>query len=204
MNTATSLAGFRKDSQGRLIHEDKIKPIDRARDELVMEIVNRALALNHLLREFKTSSFDDIKAFVELSAEQFRARIGGEKGNVTLMSFDGSYKVVRQIQEAIRFDERLQAAKGLIDECLVEWTEGARVELRALINDAFRVDQAGNIRTAQVMGLRRLPIEDDRWQRAMQAIGEAVQVIGSKAYVRVYQRDAMGKYQPITLDMAGC
>ena len=204
MSTETIPAGFRKDSQGRFIHEEKIKPIDRTRDELVMDIVNRALALNHLLREFKTSSFDDIKAFVELSAEQYRARIGGEKGNVTLMSFDGRYRVVRQIQEAIRFDERLQAAKGLIDECLVEWTEGARVELRALINDAFRVDQAGNIRTAQVMGLRRLPIEDDRWQRAMQAIGEAVQVIGSKAYVRVYQRDAMGKYQPITLDMAGC
>ncbi len=203
MNSDTIPAGYRKDAQGRLIAIDQIKPIDATRDELVMEIVNKAIGMNRLLKDFKASTFADIAAFVSLSAEQYRARIGGQKGNVTLMSFDGRYKVIRQIQETIRFDERLQAAKGLIDECLTEWTENARAELRAIVNDAFRVDQEGNIRTAQVLGLRRLPIEDERWQSAMQAIGEAVQVVGSKAYVRVYERDAMGKYRPITLDMAG-
>lgn len=203
MNSDTIPDGYRKDAQGRLIAEANIKPIDAARDELVMEIVNKAIDMNRLLKDFKARTFADIAAFVSLSAEQYRARVGGQKGNVSLMSFDGRYKVVRQIQEAIRFDERLQAAKGLIDECLTEWTEGARAELRAIVNDAFRVDQEGNIRTAQVLGLRRLPIEDERWQSAMQAIGEAVQVVGSKAYVRVYERDALGKYRPITLDMAG-
>lgn len=195
--------GYRQDSRGRLVAEQLIKPIDQARDELVLELVSKAKVLNSLLKEFKTGAFNDITAFVQLSAEQYRASIGGKKGNVTLMSFDGQYMVRRQIQETIRFDERLQAAKTLIDECLAEWVEGARDELRALINDAFRVDQEGNIRTGQVLGLRRLEITDERWQRAMQAIGDAVQVVGSKAYVRVYERDQDGQYQPITLDMAG-
>ena len=194
--------GYRKDPQGRLVSEELILPIDQERDRLVMEIVNKAIGLHRLLADFKKGTFGDIDAFVDLSMEQYRARVGGIKGNVTLRSFDGEYQVIRAIQEAIRFDERLQAAKSLIDECLTEWVEGARDELKAIINDAFAVDKAGNIRTAQVLGLRRLAITDERWQRAMQAIGEAVQVIGSKSYVRIYKRDADGKYQAIPLDLA--
>jgi len=203
VNIETIPDGYRRDPQGRLVAEVLIKPIDLARDALVQEIVQAWKEENARLKALKNRAFEDIAAFIELSAEQYRVHIGGKKGNASLISFDGKYKVVRQIQEAIRFDERLKAAKALIDECLTEWTEGARAELRAIVNDAFRVDQEGNIRTAQVLGLRRLPIEDERWQRAMLAIGEAVQVVGSTAYVRVYERDANGKYQSISLDMAG-
>ncbi|MOA60638.1 hypothetical protein D3C78_1855660 [compost metagenome] len=72
------------------------------------------------------------------------------------------------------------------------------------MNDAFRVDQAGNIRTGSVLALRRLQIEDERWQRAMQAIGEAVQVVNTKSYVRVYERVGDSEqYQAIPLDIAG-
>lgn len=203
MNAQTIPTGYKQDHQGRLIAEDQIKPIDQARDDLVREIVHKARVVHAELATFKQRTFDDIAAFVELSAEQYRVRLGGNKGNVQLMSFDGRYKVLRAIQESITFDERLKAAKALIDECLTEWTEHARSEVRTLVNDAFRVDQAGNIRTAQVLGLRRLAIEDERWQRAMTAIGEAIQVVGSKSYVRVYERDDNGQYHAISLDLAG-
>ena len=204
MNAQPTPAGYRKDSQGRLIDEKMIKPIDLARDELVRELVAGAGDVNKTLRDYKLRAFGDIAAFVSLSAEQYGVQLGGTKGNVSLLSFDGRHKVQRAIAEAIVFDERLQAAKELIDECLRDWTEGARAELRTLISDAFRVDSAGNIRTGNVLALRRLDITDARWVRAMQAIGDAVQVIGSKSYVRVYERDdATGQYQPISLDIAG-
>ena len=35
----------------------------------------------------------------------------------------------------------------------------------------------------------------------MQAIGDSLQILDSKAYVRVYERDAHGKYVAIPLDM---
>jgi len=196
--------GFREDTQGRLVAETMIKPIDLARDQLVAELVKGARNARDTLRNYKSRAFGDIEAFVALSAEQYGVSLGGQKGNVSLLSFDGRYKVVRAIAESIVFDERLQAAKELIDECLRDWTEGARAELRTLIADAFRVDQQGNIRTGSVLALRRLDIADDRWQRAMLAISEAVQVVGSKSYVRVYERDdATGEYRPIALDIAG-
>jgi len=207
MNAKTPTAervpeGFRQDAKGRLVPEDQIKEIDKLRDEFVLSIVDRACELRDELRDFKGDVFSEIEAFVETSAQEYDVQIGGKKGNVQLTSFDGQYKVIRAIQEHITFDERLQAAKGLIDECLKEWTADARPEIATIVQDAFRVDSAGNIRTGQVLGLRRLNIQDPRWLRAMDAIADAVQVTGSKSYVRVYKRDENGRYLPISLNIA--
>lgn len=202
--TQTIPPGYKVDAQGRLVPESMIRPIDLARDSLVLEIVAKANALADQIKAAKTGFFADIAAFVSMSAEQYEVKIGGEKGNVSLVSYDGRFKVIRAIQETLVFDERLQAAKALIDACLQRWSEGAQPEIKVLINDAFAVDKAGNINTGRVLGLRRLPIQDAEWQSAMTAIGDALQVAGSKSYVRIYERiGESGKYRPITLDMAG-
>jgi hypothetical protein len=196
--------GYRVDAQRRLVAEVLIKPLDLARDALVLELVAKARTVSNGLAQFKAAAFGDIEAFVEMSAEEYGAKLGGKKGNVSLISFDGRYKIQRAIQESIAFDERLQVARALIDECLEEWTAGARPEVVTLVNDAFRTDTKGDIRTARVLALRRLEIADERWQRAMQAIGEACQVVGSKSYIRVYERVGdTDQYQPISLDIAG-
>ncbi|VVE59846.1 sulfate transporter [Pandoraea captiosa] len=197
-------AGYKKDTKGRLIPVEAIKPIDMARDELVLEIVEKARAQSASLSAFKAKVFDDIGAFVQLSAERYGAKVGGQKGNITLVSFDGRYKVIRANQDTLTFDEGLQAAKALIDECVHEWTEGARSEIRALINDAFNVDREGNISTGRILSLRRLDITDAKWKRAMDALNDSVRVQCSKSYVRVYERVGdTDKYEPIPLDVSG-
>lgn len=197
-------AGFWQDAQGRLVHETMIKPIDVERDRLVRHLVDSASELNAKLVDFKAVAFGDIEAFVELSAEQYEVKLGGKKGNVTLYSFDGRFKIQRSVQESIAFDERLQAARALIDECLRDWTQGARPEVATIANDAFRTDSQGEIRTARVLALRRLDIKDERWQLAMKAIGEACQVVGSKSYIRAYERIGdSDQYRAISLDIAG-
>jgi len=195
--------GFLKDAKGHLVPLDLVKPIDMARNDLVLELVAKAQVVSATLAAFKADAFGDIKAFVDMSAEQYKTKVGGKKGNVTLMSFDGQYKVVLAAQDNIRFDERLQAARALIDECLTEWTQDARSEVRAIVNEAFRADKQGEISTGRVLALRRMEIKDARWQRAMEAIGDAVQVVGSKSYIRVYQRVGESEqYVPIPLDIA--
>jgi len=195
--------GYLENAAGHLVPIEKVRPIDLARDELVREIVQKAKDVSANIAEFKVATFADIAAFVQLSAEQYGAKIGGNKGNVTLLSYDGRYKVQRAISETISFDERLQAAKALIDECITDWAASSRPEIQVLVGDAFQVDKEGNINTGRVLGLRRLDIQDERWLRAMQAIGEALQVVGSKSYVRVYERIGdTGEYRAIPLDVA--
>lgn len=194
--------GYRADANGRLVPEAMIKPIDRTRDELVMELVRQALAMHAALVEFKGRVFNDINAFVDLSAEQYGVKFGGKKGNLTLYTFDGRYKVQVAIAEHMVFDERLQAAKHLIDECIIDWSQNSRDEIKVLVQSAFDTDKEGKINTGRVLGLRRLDIKDEKWQKAMQAISESLQVVGSKEYVRFYERVGEDRYQPISLDVA--
>ena len=196
-------AGYWVDAKGALIPEHLIKPIDKERDQLVKELVFHAKKVNEILTEFKKRGFTDIAAFVDLSANEYGVSVGGKKGNVTLYSYDGCYKIQRAMSDKMSFDERIQAAKELIDACLSDWTENARHDIRALINDAFRVDKTGFIRVAEVLKLRKLDIDDERWQKAMTIIGEALQLVGTSSYIRVYERIGDSeKYRPIALDIA--
>ncbi|MFD1805579.1 DUF3164 family protein [Pasteurella oralis] len=193
-----------ENAKGTLTPEELIKDIDKARDALVLEWIDKAKTLNKAINAFKTHIFADIQAFVELSAEKYNAKLGGNKGNITLFSYDGKYKIQRAINEHLQFDERIQAAKVLIDECLNEWSIGSRPELKTLIEQAFNVDKEGNLSISRILSLRRVNIQDPRWQNAMQAISESVQVVSSKAYVRIYERQGdTDQYEPITLDIAG-
>lgn len=193
-----------RDAKGNLTPAELVKDIDKARDALVHEWVERGRDLSKAISHFKEGIFGDVQAFIELSAEKYGAKVGGNKGNVTLFSYDGKYKIQRAINESLQFDERIQAAKVLIDECLNEWSEGSRPELKALIERAFNVDKEGNLNTSRILGLRRVEIQDSRWQNAMQAISESVQVVSSKAYVRLYERAGeTDQYVPIALDVAG-
>lgn len=200
--TTTIPQGYREDAKGALIPLTMIKPIDLARDELVQELADKAKAQSAALRALKDQVFADIKAFVDLSAEKYDVQLGGKKGNITLYTFDGKYKVQVAISERMVFDERLQAAKALIDECITDWSQGSRDEIKVLVQSAFQTDQEGRINTGRVLSLRRMEIRDEKWQKAMDAIGESLQVVGSKEYVRFYERVAEDKYEPISLDLA--
>ena len=195
-------AGMMRDGQGRLWPISLVKPIDQARDALVHELVAIAKEENQRLTQAKAKIFGDVAAFVDLSAEQYGVHRGGKKGNITLLTFDGRYKLQIATSESIRFDERLHAAKELLDLCAAEWTDGSRDEVRVVIQETFRADKEGNLSVGRILGLRRWDIKDPRWKEAMRAIGDSIQVVGSKQYARFYERVGMtDRYVPIPLDM---
>ena len=202
MDQTTVPAGYMRNAQGHLVPLELVKPIDQERDRLVRELVALAKDLNARLVAGKSKMFGDVAAFVELSAEQYGVKRGGTKGNITLPTYDGAFKLQIATAENVTFDERLQAAKTLIDECINEWAKGSRPEIMVLVQQAFQTDKEGNLNVGRILGLRRLEIADARWQEAMKAISESVQVIGTKQYVRLYERVGdTDRYVPIALDM---
>lgn len=197
--------GFWPDAKGHLVPVDKIKPIDKARNKSVTTMVDQAKQLSKLLAEFKLATLTEIEGFVQQSAAEYgvKKKPGGKKGNVQLLSFDARFKVLRAIQETITFDERLQTAKSLIDECIQEWSKGSNANIKVLVNQAFQVDQQGKVNTGRVLGLRQLKIDDEKWKRAMDAIADSMQTVSSKSHVRFYERDeATGEYIAIPLDVS--
>ncbi|TCW05589.1 uncharacterized protein DUF3164 [Raoultella sp. BIGb0138] len=203
MNTANSIPeGYRVNAQGHYVPESQIKPLDMLRDEVVLSIVSAARQQRQALAEFKIESMSKIGDFIDLSAAEYGVEYGGAKGNVTLVSFDGRYKLVRAVGEHRVFDERIQAAKKLIDTCISEWSGGADEKIMALVDHAFRVNKQGKIDINQVLGLRQLNIDDPKWNEAMDAVADAIQVTGTSQYLRLYERQLDGVYKQISLDLA--
>lgn len=196
-------AEYMADAKGALVPITLIKPQHLLQDELVRKVIGYAVALSEQVGRFKAHTFADISAFEALLDQEYGSSIGGAKGNKTLMTHDGLMKIQVQVADYIDFGPELQTAKGLIDQCLNEWAAGARDELRAIVTRAFNTDKPGQINRSEVFMLLRLDIADPRWQRAMDAIRDAMRVVGSKTYVRCYRRDNQdAPWQPVSIDLA--
>ena len=204
MATASTIPpGYWQDASGNLIPESKVKDIDKLRHQVVTDLCHMAKQRRDGLAEFKAKAMQEVAALVATSMEQYGVKTGGEKGNVTLTSFDGKFKLVRQMQDRLVFGEQLLAAKALIDECVQAWSKDANDNIRALVNHAFQTDKEGKINTGRVLGLRSLDIQDEAWKQAMQAIADSTKTASTTPYVRFYERDeGTGEYKAISLDVA--
>lgn len=193
MNNATHMT----DSQGRLVPVENVREIDRLRDDLVRRLAARYEEVRKVCQEFRAWADNEIDAYLQLSQERFGIKRGGQCGNLTLHTYDGQLRILRAVQKKLAFTDEIHAAKTLIDECIAEWTAGARPELKALVDDAFKVDSKGDLAADRVLGLRRLQIADPRWQRAMEAIADSLWVDATRQYLRFYRRKPDGEYEHI-------
>ncbi|QIG80096.1 DUF3164 family protein [Stakelama tenebrarum] len=194
---------YLRDAKGSLVPLASVKPVDLLMDDTVRSIIDKAREVSGVVREFKADAFADVGSLQALIAQQYGAALGGKKGNITLTSFDGCRKVQVQVADLIEFGPELQSAKSLIDECLAEWSADSRVELRSLVNRVFQVDKEGQINRAELFMLLRVEIADARWKKAMEAIRDSIRVIGSRTYIRFYERDDPdAAWRSIAIDLA--
>ncbi|MBP1844783.1 hypothetical protein J2046_003050 [Rhizobium petrolearium] len=194
---------FMTDAKGGYVPLAMVKPQDKLQDETVRKIMAFALDLNAQIARFRGHSMTDLGDLDALLAQEYGAKIGGAKGNRTYQTVDGLMKVQVQVAELIDFGPELQIAKSLIDECLNEWSADSRPEIQAIVTRAFNTDKEGKINRAEIFMLLRHQIEDERWQRAMDAIRDAMRVTGSKEYLRFYRRAAVtDQWQAVTIDLA--
>jgi len=198
----TNKTEYMQNIQGHQVPLDLVSDIDKLRDKTVRSISEKALKMKEQLLSFKQELREELFSYLQESAKRYGKSYGGKKGNISLMSYDGSLMLKLAVNEHIVFDERLQIAKTIIDECINKWSKGSRSEIKALVNNAFYVDKAGNINTARILGLRRLDITDPDWKKAMEAITESIQISGSKEYMRIYVREKNGEYKQVPLDVA--
>ena len=183
-----------KDSAGRFVPVENVRPIDRLRDDLVKRLTARFEDVRHTCEEFRRWADTEIDAYLQLSQERYGIKSGGQQGNLTLTTYDGDLRLIRAVQKRLEFTDEIHAAKTLIDECVREWCSGARPELKVLVDDAFKVDQKGDLAADRVLGLRRLDIADPRWRLAMEAIAASLKVQSTRQYLRFYRRLPTGDY----------
>lgn len=197
-------AWYLRDAKGALVPISVVKPVDLLIDEMVRTTIAEARAVSAELTAFKQRTFERVGQLQALLAQDYGTTIGGKRGNITLPAYDGCAKVQVAVADQLEFGPELQVAKTLVDECVREWSADSRVEIRALVDRVFAVDKEGQISHAGLFMLLRVQIDDERWNRAMDAIRDSIRIIGSRTYVRFYDRPASdGAWTGIPLDIAG-
>jgi len=194
---------YMADAKGALVPLELIKPADKLEDETVRKIMGFARDLSDQIARFRGHTMTDLGEFDALLEQHYDAKKGGKKGNRTYQTFDGLMKVSVQVADFVDFGPQLQVAKKLMDECLTEWSEDSRPEIRAIITRAFNTDKEGQVNRSEIFMLLRLDISDERWLRAINAIRDAMRIIGSKQYVRFYERASItDRWEAVTIDLA--
>lgn len=194
---------FMNNAKGGLDPIGNVKDQYKLEDQTVRKCIEFALNLNAQLSRFRGHTAADLGALDALLAEKYNVTIGGKKGNRTYQTYDGLMKIQVAVSDLITFGPELQAAKSLIDVCLMEWSATSRPEIQSIVTRAFNTEKEGQVNRADVFMLLKLEIEDERWKMAMEAIRDAIRVTGSKEYVRFYKRDSVqDDWQAITIDLA--
>lgn len=192
-----------KNALGHFVPRANIREQDLLRDEIAKKVASRAIRLHQELTEFKKETLGEVADLVKIAGERYDVVLGGKKGNVSICSYDGKYKIQRSVADRIQFTEEIEAAKALIHRCIARWSEGANDNIRAIVDRAFSKDTKGQLKTAAVLDLMRLDIDDAEWKRAMEAIRDSIQTTGTAIYVRVYERIGdSDQYKAIPLDLA--
>lgn len=203
--------GYMKNALGHLVPKSQVREQDLLRDEVARRIAEKWMELHEKMKALKAETFADVNDIVRISGDKYGMELGGEKGGVTIATYDGSIKVVRAVADTITFTEEIESAKALIERCLDRWSatagsaDGAAgiQNLRAIAGRAFAKNRNGNLKKGDVLDLLRTDIDDPDWKQAQQAIRDSIHVTGTSTYIRLYTRKSeAGPYVAIPLDIA--
>lgn len=192
---------FREDSRGALMPESSMKPQDILKDDLVETAAAKIIAMKEAMKDLNEEIRQDIRAYIDLIGDKYNVKLRGQKGNITLTSFDGKTRIVIGISESLYLDENVIAAKELIDEYLEDEIRDASVDIKQLVTSAFRVKQ-GSLDVRSILRLRTLSIDDGRWKKAMDIIADSIVVRNSKTCLRLYKQNKEGIMEYVPLDFA--
>lgn len=194
--------GFWLDSTGQPVPPKHIRREDKERDKLVETLIKSAQGVSDSLAKLKMKSLEDIEAFIQRMEEQYKISTRTKEGNKILRNFSGDMKIEVNVGKVLDFDEKLNMAKTLIDNCIKRWSKGSSSELKVIVNDAFRVDKKGKLDRDRVLSLLRLQIKDDEWSAAMNIIKDSMQITGKRMYIQFWQKDKDDKWVAIPLDIS--
>ena len=190
------------DAKGDAIPVKYIDPIDKKRDRMVNRLMKKATDVSKRLSDLSTQIDAETEKFMNEAETQYDMKIRTEKGNKQFTDFSNTMKIELKMANFIDFDERLQMAKSLIDECIKKWSGESDDKIRILVEHAFKVDKKGNLDKRRILGLKNLRIKDVDWKKAMKLISESVTVVSRKRYVKFSVRDDKGNWVHVPLDIS--
>lgn len=198
-------AGWKLDGEGRLVKIENISEQVLEEDALVLQFIEQAKAVHHAMQQLKTALTHTSEAFIaKLVADYGVKRLEKIKGNIDFFSFDRSIRISRRVQDTIKVNARIEAARQLFDQYInvvgqklgdSEEAEGARV----LISRAFKPAKKNEFSVTKLIDLLNVTISHPLFRQAVAALRDALETDGSAVYYNFYQRNPQGAYELLSL-----
>jgi len=189
-----------RDEDGRWVPVTLIRTAKQLEDGLVRIIATGALSLSLSLSRFKTMSFAEALGLIELIASKHNVTLTGKRGDIYLYSHDREWMVSVTGQDKVTFDPSIAIAQQMLSEWLS--AEDASADLKAIVAQAFALDEQKRLRVQEILRLRRYDVQHPKWKAAMDVIAQSMETIGKREYLRVHRRNAAGGYVLVPLDLA--
>lgn len=172
------------------------------RDDCVTEIVQKALAINEILKAFKTESFNGIETVYKMLQEHSQRHANG-KGNVTLDTSDGKFRIVFKRSDNTRFDERAsQAEAHILDFIANRW--GNKDDADSKFIKRMLERKNGKLDKNRVLDMISMKdnYQDEHWQKGIELLQESIVPDSTKFYAEYYYRSDEAEWLPIVLNFA--
>lgn len=190
------------DSAGNNIPSKHVKMETQLEDQLVNQITTLVKKQQKNLKITKGKILSLLDKHTLTCAERLGVTTGGAKGNAVYRDFADSQKVEVRVGDLTEYSAQIIHAKALIDEMVEEWSKDINNPLPMLFSDIWDSNN-GRLDKKKLKKLVTRQINDERWERAVQIILESERVIGTKTYIRVYQKDGEeNNWKNLTLDFS--
>lgn len=192
----------REKSEGKAKEKAK-QDYEADRDRIVKFLVGIAKEIHEQLTDFKKSCHATFDTFREQSQEYGDIRTNS-KGGFSLRTSDG--KLLARLERNVvhEYDERADLALGLIKEFLESTIKKKDASTYRLISKLIERNKSGDLKPERVASFLSIKnnYTDERWTKAMTLLEESYREREVSYNVSFYEKDDLGKDQPIILTFA--
>lgn len=188
---------------GKLIPSKNIPKHIRKRDMTVTKIIKMALTLQKQMKSTKEKMHKAVIDYCKFVAEVKESSDLTPDGNLQLSDYANLNLVSLYQNQIIGFDEQLNVAKAIINKCLVKWSKDSNVNLRIVVDNAFKLDSKGNLNKSMILSLCQIEINDKDWTKAISLIKSSIFAKETRQYLKIATREKTSdKFQGVVLDMS--
>lgn len=192
-----------KRPDGSYIDYKDVEPRQQLGHDLVSRFFPEAEALSDNLKALKKSVLSEMHAYRWVMMEDYGLQVGRPEGGFSLKTIDGLRKIEMSVSKHISFGPEIEAAKELLMQFLADELEGSSNVIQEIFNKAFKLSSTGRLDTGGILGLKTHRFDHPLWNRAMDAIDDALVADSSTVYVRFYNVDPENKQESLLpLDIA--
>jgi len=176
-----------KKEEANVQANQKRKAYEDTKNSVIIDLCQKALGLNAALKAFKKQAFEDLGALYELLQEYSKRHSDG-KGNFTVETQDGTYKIEFSRQNLGFFDERADQGERHIIDFVNSQFSGDPTTKKLITSLLERSKDKLDIKLVQKLYAMEADYQDNNWKEGIKLLKESWTPSNTKDYIRFFRK----------------